>query len=88
MPADAFWALAMAANVYLTFFHKFDAQKLRKMEIPYLLFCYGIPFIIAITLTFISTPSKGKMYGNATLWCWISTPWDILRIATFYGPVW
>lgn len=88
MPADTFWTLAMAVNVYLTFYFKFDGSRLRKMEIPYLLCCYGIPFIVALTFIFIETPEKGKMYGNATLWCWVSPRWDIFRIATFYGPIW
>lgn len=88
MPADAFWILAMAINVYLTFYAKFDAQKLRKMEIPYLLFCYGIPFTVALVFVFVSSPSKGKIYGDATLWCWVKKEWDIFRIITFYGPVW
>lgn len=88
MPADAFWILAMAINVYLTFYAKFDAQKLRKMEIPYLLFCYGVPFIVALVFVFVSSPSKGKIYGDATLWCWVKREWDIFRIITFYGPVW
>ncbi|KAK4646619.1 hypothetical protein QC761_212150 [Podospora bellae-mahoneyi] len=88
MPADTFWTLAMAVNVYLTFYFKFDGTRLRKMEIPYLLCCYGIPFIVALTFIFIETPEKGKMYGNATLWCWVSPRWDIFRIATFYGPIW
>lgn len=88
MPADAFWTLAMAVNVYLTFYCKYDAQKLRKMEIPYLLCCYGLPFIVALTYIFIQTEEKGRMYGNATIWCWISSSWDAWRIGTFYGPVW
>ncbi|KAK4199901.1 putative G-protein coupled receptor 157 [Triangularia verruculosa] len=88
MPADTFWTLAMAVNVYLTFYFKFDGTRLRRMEIPYLLCCYGIPFVVALTFLFIQTPAKGKMYGNATLWCWISPKWDIFRIATFYGPIW
>ncbi|OAA56982.1 cyclic-AMP receptor-like protein [Niveomyces insectorum RCEF 264] len=88
MPADAFWTLAMAVNVYLTFYYKFDAQKLRRMEIPYLICCYGIPFVVALTFVFVTNSSQGRMYGNATLWCWISSQWDIWRIAMFYGPVW
>lgn len=88
MPADAFWTLAMAVNVYLTFYFKFDGQRLRRMEAPYLICCYGIPFVVALTFIFVSTPAKGRMYGNATLWCWVSPNWDIFRIATFYGPVW
>lgn len=88
MPADAFWTLAMAVNVYLTFYFKFDAARLRQMEVWYILLCYGIPFIPALTYIFVTNPTQGRMYGNATLWCWVSTPWDIWRVATFYGPVW
>ncbi|KAI2471878.1 family A G protein-coupled receptor-like protein [Annulohypoxylon bovei var. microspora] len=88
LPADALWTLAMAFNVYLTFYHKFDAARLRKMEIYYLLLCYGIPFVPALTYVFVRTEKSGRMYGNATLWCWVSSEFDIFRIATFYGPVW
>ncbi|KAL7795032.1 putative G-protein coupled receptor protein [Trichoderma ceciliae] len=88
LPADACWTLAMAFNVYLTFYHKYDARKLRRMEIPYLLFCYGIPFIPAFVYIFIRNKNGSRAYGNATLWCWITTEWDIYRISTFYGPVW
>ncbi|KAI1262166.1 hypothetical protein F5Y18DRAFT_162093 [Xylariaceae sp. FL1019] len=88
LPADALWTLAMAFNVYLTFYCKFDAAKLRKMEKWYLLICYGVPFIPGLAFIFISSEPKGRIYGNATLWCWVSSGWDVLRIATFYGPVW
>ncbi|EXK76537.1 hypothetical protein FOQG_18722 [Fusarium oxysporum f. sp. raphani 54005] len=88
MPADAFWTLSMAINVYLTFYFKFDAQQLRRMEVPYLVACYGIPFIPALTYIFIRNGDGVRVYGNATLWCWVSLEWDIWRIITFYGPVW
>lgn len=88
MPADACWTLAMAINVYLTFYFKFDAERLRKMEIPYLLCCYGIPFVPAFTYIFVSNSRGERVYGNATLWCWVTPEWDIWRIITFYGPVW
>ncbi|KAK8058700.1 hypothetical protein PG994_009148 [Apiospora phragmitis] len=88
LPADALWTLAMAINVYLTFYFKFDAVRLRSMEIWYFLACYGIPFVPALTYIFVSNKDGIRMYGNATLWCWVSNTWDIFRIATFYGPVW
>ncbi|CAG7566467.1 unnamed protein product [Fusarium equiseti] len=88
MPADAFWTLTMAINVYLTFYYKFDARRLRKMEIPYLIGCYGVPFVPAFVYIFIKNKEGQRMYGNATLWCWVSAEWDIWRIITFYGPVW
>lgn len=58
------------------------------MEIWYILLCYGVPFIPALTYIFVTNPTQGRMYKNATLWCWVSSEWDIFRIATFYGPVW
>ncbi|KAF9870812.1 G-protein coupled receptor [Colletotrichum karsti] len=88
MPADAFWTLTMAINVYLTFYFKFDAERLRKMEIPYLICCYGIPFVPALTYVFVTNGKGQRVYGNATLWCWVTPDWEIWRILTFYGPVW
>ena len=88
MPADAYWTFAMALNVLLTFYYKFDADQLRRLEKYYFLCCYGLPFIPALAYLFVTTKEKGHMYGNATLWCWISSEWDIFRIVTFYGPVW
>ncbi|EGO55229.1 hypothetical protein NEUTE1DRAFT_131048 [Neurospora tetrasperma FGSC 2508] len=87
MQGDAFWALAMAINVYLTFYHQFDGRALRKMEIPYFLFCYGVPFISGFTFIFIRQHGE-RPYGNAILWCWLSKKWEVYRIATFYVPVW
>ena len=86
--ADAFWTLAMAVNVYLTFYFRFDAHGLRRIEIPYLLLCYGIPLTPAFIYLFIKNSAGQRVYGAAGMWCWISPQWDILRITTFYGPVW
>ncbi|KAI1827862.1 G-protein coupled receptor [Xylaria intraflava] len=88
LPSDALWAFAMSLNVYLTFYAKFDAKKLRRMEKWYLLFCYGLPLPAALSFLFISTKAKGRIYGDAVLWCWVSLPWDILQVATFYAPIW
>ncbi|UNI17608.1 hypothetical protein JDV02_003939 [Purpureocillium takamizusanense] len=86
--ADAFWTLAMAINVYLTFYFRFDARRLRKMEVPYLVVCYGLPFVPAFSYLFIRDKSGMRIYGSSGMWCWIVPKWDYLRIATFYGPVW
>jgi hypothetical protein len=86
--ADALWTLAMAINVYLAFYHRFDAQRLRKMEIPYLISCYGIPFLPAFVFLFVKNSEGVRIYGSAVQWCWITPEWDSLRIATFYGPIW
>jgi len=61
------WTLAMACNVYLTFFHKYDSSQLRRLEWKYLLICYGLPFIPAFAYFFIETKEKGKVYGSAVV---------------------
>ncbi|KAJ5099293.1 hypothetical protein N7532_006294, partial [Penicillium argentinense] len=88
MPADALWTFAMACNVYLTFFHKYNSEQLRQLEWKYVIFCYGLPFIPAFAYFFIKTQGRGRIYGSAIIWCWVSLKWDYLRIAVFYGPVW
>ncbi|AEO68381.1 uncharacterized protein THITE_2130131 [Thermothielavioides terrestris NRRL 8126] len=88
MQGDAYWALAMAVNVYLTFYRKYDARMLRKMEVFYFVLCYGVPFVPGFTFIFISTKHAGRPYGDAMLWCWLKSEWEVYRIATFYGPVW
>lgn len=88
LPADAYWAFAMAMNVYLTFHWHFSERQLRRVEIVYGVACYGVPCIIALVYLFVKSDSKGKMYGNATLWCWVGSNWDVFRIVTFYAPVW
>lgn len=67
MPADALWTFAMACNVWLTFFKQYDAAALRHLEWKYGLLCYGAPFVPAFTYLFISTHSRGKLYGSANV---------------------
>ena len=67
MVADALWTFAMACNVYLTFFRKYDAKQLRMFEWKYILFCYGIPFIPAFLFFFVRSESRGKIYGSAVV---------------------
>ncbi|CAD6594551.1 MAG: hypothetical protein ASARMPREDX12_009539 [Alectoria sarmentosa] len=88
VPADAFWNLAMAINVYLTLFKKYNAQQLKALEWKYHLMCYGVPFVIAFIFIFVETKERGKIYGPAVLWCWLAHDWDFLRIAVCYGPAW
>ncbi|MBE3049781.1 hypothetical protein IMZ48_46250 [Candidatus Bathyarchaeota archaeon] len=78
----------MAINVYLTFYWKFDAVKLRKMEIPYILFNYGVPFVPAFVYIFVKDDHGHRVYGDATLWCWVTPEWGTWRLITFYAPVW
>ncbi|RYP69544.1 hypothetical protein DL771_006059 [Monosporascus sp. 5C6A] len=80
MPADAFWTLSMAVNVYMTFYFKYDAEKLRRLEVWYFILCYGVPFIPALTFIFIATESKGRMISILiTFFIYIRAGGDIYK---------
>jgi hypothetical protein len=67
MFADAVWTLAMACNVYLVVFYKFETRDLQRLEKWYLLICYGLPFIPAFAFCFVKDDIKGRIFGNATV---------------------
>lgn len=67
MQSDPLWSCAMAVNVYLVFFRRYDATSLKKLYWIYGLICYGLPFVPAIFCLFYRSKEKGKMYGNATV---------------------
>jgi hypothetical protein len=85
---DCYWAFCMAVNVYLVFFRSYTVERLRSLDISYLLVCYGMAFIPAIAFVFISTKSNGPIYAPAVIWCWISPNWDWMRLVFLYGIVW
>ncbi|KAL8699807.1 MAG: hypothetical protein Q9201_005792 [Fulgogasparrea decipioides] len=72
----------------MTLFKKYNAQQLKALEWRYQIMCYALPFIVALVCLFINVPPRGKIYGPASLWCWISIQWVALRIALVYGPAW
>ncbi|KAL9594050.1 MAG: hypothetical protein Q9219_007240 [cf. Caloplaca sp. 3 TL-2023] len=86
--ADALWNVVLALNVYLTLFKKYGSAELKALEWRYHLLCYGTPFIVALVYCFVETQGRGKIYGPAQLWCWISGDWAFLRLVTFYVPAW
>ena len=84
---DAFWALCMAINVYLAFFSGYTVEQLRALDLRYLVISYGASAVPAFVFLFVST-SQGPIYGDASIWCWISPEWDYLRGAIGYVIVW
>ncbi|KOS48219.1 hypothetical protein ACN38_g808 [Penicillium nordicum] len=88
MPTDSLWSFCMAVNIYLTFYRRYSGEDLKKLEKWYFLFCYGLPLILATTLSVIKTTERGRIYGPALIWCSITEPWQFLRLVCFYGPVW
>ncbi|KAF3915948.1 hypothetical protein AA313_de0206478 [Arthrobotrys entomopaga] len=88
LQSDALFVAFMALNVYLTVNCKFSSNQLRKLEPWYVACAFGIPGLSGFIMIWARTPTGGPIYGDALLWCWISQEYDVLRLATFYGPTW
>lgn len=65
--ADVLWTLAMAIDVWLIVFHKYDTQDLHKLEKKYIAVITTVIFIPAFAFLFVHTPQKGPMYGSVTV---------------------
>jgi hypothetical protein len=62
--ADVFWTLAMAIDVFLIVFYKYEAEDLHKLEAKYISVITFLTLIPAVAFLFVHTPTKGHMYGS------------------------
>lgn len=67
MPSDPLWALCMAVNIYLAFYHHYSGKDLKRLEKWYFVVCYGLPLIPAVVLLCIKTEERGRIYGAAVV---------------------
>ncbi|KAI1400465.1 hypothetical protein F4819DRAFT_366301 [Hypoxylon fuscum] len=88
MQSDPWWSFAMAVNVYMVFFFSANPKSFLRYWWAYFIVCYGIPFIPSLWLLIVRGGDGQKVYGNATIWCWIDKDWSNLRIYTYYLPIW
>ncbi|KAI9158180.1 Cyclic AMP receptor-like protein A [Paramyrothecium foliicola] len=88
MQSDPWWSFAMSLNVFLVFFCNVNPASFRKYTWLYCLVCYGGPLIPAVTLVSIRGDPRGPIFGSAALWCWISAEWSLVRIYSYYIPIW
>ncbi|KPM45392.1 hypothetical protein AK830_g1221 [Neonectria ditissima] len=88
MQSDPWWSLAMAVNVFLVFFFNASPRTFRKYAWVYCVVCFGGPMIPAVVLISIRVPNRGLIFGDAALWCWIGTDWSLVRLYSYYIPIW
>ncbi|PQE32593.1 camp receptor protein [Rutstroemia sp. NJR-2017a WRK4] len=84
---DCYWSFCMAINVYLVFFRGYTTDQLRRLDVWYLLACYGLSFVPALIFLFISTKELGHVYGPAVIWCWITEEWDWMRVSILFASI-
>ncbi|KAM5349774.1 hypothetical protein ACJ41O_006279 [Fusarium nematophilum] len=86
MQSDAWWSFGMSFNTFRVVSGRTNPNSFNKSL--YSLVCFGGPFATAFPLFFISTPSRGPVYGETFVWCWIRDEWADIRVFTSYIFVW
>ncbi|KAI8903441.1 hypothetical protein PhCBS80983_g01382 [Powellomyces hirtus] len=81
------WTAILASNLLLVVFFRGRTDTIRKNELPLALFAYGWPLIFSLGPLFIKGP-RGKIYGDSTLWCWITSEYHEYEIGFFYAFLW
>lgn len=61
------WTLAMAIDVFLVVFCRYDVKALKRLERIYATIITTLTFVPAIVLLFVRTEAKGPLYGSVTV---------------------
>ncbi len=67
MPADCIWVFFMAMNVYLVFYHHYDAARLMALNKWYVAIGYGLSSVPAFTFLIVDYVFNENIYGDATV---------------------
>ncbi|KAK8932334.1 hypothetical protein VCV18_000868 [Metarhizium anisopliae] len=62
--ADVLWTLAMAIDVFLIVFRRYDGESLKRLEWKYMAVITSVTFIPAFAFLFVETEEKGPVYGS------------------------
>jgi hypothetical protein len=77
--ADVLWTLAMAIDVFLVVFYKYETEDLHKLEKKYIVIITSLVFTPAFTFLFIHTKERGPMFGSVT----VSASIDFVSMVTY-----
>ncbi|KAK2051069.1 G-protein coupled receptor [Colletotrichum caudatum] len=89
LQSDPLWSFAMAINAFLVVFHGVSPSSIQKYIWVYCIICFAGPLIPGLCLLLIKPEgSEYSVYGDAALWCWITSRWSSFRIYACYIPVW
>ncbi|KAJ3048555.1 hypothetical protein HK097_010439 [Rhizophlyctis rosea] len=87
--AGVCWSGAVAISLILVVRFRVDPSDLGRYERWYHLACWGIPGTISIVyLTAWKMFGRGRVFGDATFWCWITDAYPELRVYVFFIPMW
>lgn len=82
------FAGAMAVNLLIKIkYRNLTAEFEKRLEYAYNFVALIVAVIPGIVFAFYRSSTGVQVYGNATLWCWVTANWQEFRLF-FFGPIW
>ncbi|KAI8808837.1 hypothetical protein BJ742DRAFT_771618 [Cladochytrium replicatum] len=82
------WTACLSVQVLLATRKGSNVASLQASEKYFHAASWGIPVILSLVAYFLKHDGKGDVYGDATLWCWITGPYADYRLYFFYIWLW
>lgn len=79
--------LTMVASLSLRMQGRYHLDTIQLFETIGIICGCGIPLIIGVV--FICVRPNGKLvFGPSGMWCQVTNPFNVERLAVYYGPIW
>ncbi|KAI8813581.1 hypothetical protein BJ742DRAFT_788819 [Cladochytrium replicatum] len=82
------WTACLSVQVLLATRKGSNVTSLQSSEKYFHAVSWGVPVILSLVAYFLKHDGKGDVYGDATLWCWITGPYADYRLYFFYIWLW
>ncbi|ORX88898.1 hypothetical protein K493DRAFT_384177, partial [Basidiobolus meristosporus CBS 931.73] len=82
------WTAMISLNLVFILFMELSLEDVLKFEKYYVAVCYSVGVVMAIVPLFIDGGNGQNLYGDATIWCWITGSHPYHQLAFLFLPLW
>ncbi|KAK9765251.1 hypothetical protein K7432_006564 [Basidiobolus ranarum] len=82
------WTAMISLNLVFILYMELGLEDVLKFEKYYVVICYSAGIVMAVVPLFIDSNDGKNLYGDATIWCWITGTHPYHQLAFLFIPLW
>ncbi|ORX93048.1 hypothetical protein K493DRAFT_316222 [Basidiobolus meristosporus CBS 931.73] len=82
------WTAMISLNLVLILYMGLSLDDILKYEKYYVVICYSAGVVMAVVPVFVDSANGNNLYGDAILWCWITSTHPYHQLAFLFIPLW
>ncbi|KAK9722481.1 hypothetical protein K7432_002670 [Basidiobolus ranarum] len=82
------WTAMISLNLVFILFMELGLEDVLKFEKYYVVICYSVGVVFAVVPLFIHDSNGKNLYGDTTIWCWITSTHPYHQLAFLFLPLW